>query len=569
MNRGRVSLIHCLLLTLLFFILIVIVASPALGNPDSTILSAVADAWVIDSNPTGNFGGDAKLRADYCCGEFPGKSFIYIEFDVSSIPAGYTVTGATLGIYLDSASGFPGGMNLIASRVSAGWSEYSITWNNKPGWSGTLDTVSVGTSPGWYQWTIPASVVQNWVDNPGTNHGIVIHWAGEVHPDQFKREFQSRALGNAPQLKVEYAPPTTTTTTTTMTITTTTTTGTPCPDTDGDGWDDCYELQFGTDPNSVDTDGDGIWDPQDPNPWVAGTTTSATTSTTTTTCELPSNISSNTFGGIEYDELWSVGVCDDGGYILAGSTRSFGTSIPNGWAIKVDANLNEQWSITDPAVGRFVSVAVSTDGYIFAGHTPNAYAVKFDNAGVKQWNYSYGGRGFNSVAVCPGGGYILSGITYSYTPNQNLDGYVVKIDASGNEQWNQTYGSSDVDNFFSVGVSNDGGYILAGWTDSQGAGNMDGWVMKIDSMGVEQWSQTMGGTEDDYFYEVCALPDGAFFLAGSTKSQGAGDNDGWVVELNTVGIEQWNHVYGGTGDDQFRSFDVCVNGYVLAGSEIV
>jgi hypothetical protein len=56
-----------------------------------------------------------------------------------------------------------------------------------------------------------------------------------------------------------------------------------CPDSDGDSWDDCYELQFGTDPNAVDTDGDGIWDPQDPNPWIAGTTTSTTSTTTTTT----------------------------------------------------------------------------------------------------------------------------------------------------------------------------------------------------------------------------------------------------------------------------------------------
>ena len=56
-----------------------------------------------------------------------------------------------------------------------------------------------------------------------------------------------------------------------------------CPDSDGDSWDDCHELEFGTNPNAVDTDGDGIWDPQDPNPWIAGTTTSTTTTTTMTT----------------------------------------------------------------------------------------------------------------------------------------------------------------------------------------------------------------------------------------------------------------------------------------------
>jgi len=146
--KNRIFILPFILLLIVFLAM----ASPALGNPDpdTVFCYASGDAHVHSAAPNGNFGSNAFLRAGYCCGEFPGKTFTYIKFDLSSIPAGSTVNGATLGLYLDSGMGFSSGMGLIASRVTSGWDEGSITWNNKPGGSTTFDNTSVGTSPGWY-----------------------------------------------------------------------------------------------------------------------------------------------------------------------------------------------------------------------------------------------------------------------------------------------------------------------------------------------------------------------------------------------------------------------------------
>jgi len=228
-------------ISILLVLLIVVIINPftpaALGSPGSgsVLCQASADAHVASAAPWGNFGGNPHLQTGYCCGEFPGKTFIYIKFDLSSIPAGSTIAGATLGIYLDSGNGFPGGMNLNASQVVSDWQEGGITWNNKPDWSTTFGITSVGTAEGTYEWTIPAGVVQEWKDNPGSNHGIVIHWAGEVHPDQFYRDFQSRILGSPPLLRVDYAvatptPTDWTPTATTPAVTTTLTWPTPIVD---------------------------------------------------------------------------------------------------------------------------------------------------------------------------------------------------------------------------------------------------------------------------------------------------------------------------------------------------
>jgi len=242
MKFIRFSLLTSILLILLIVVIINSSSQTAVGSPgpDSVLCPASADAHVHSATPWGNFGGNPYIRTGYCCGEFPGKTFIFIKFDLSSIPTGSTITGATLGLSLNSGTGFSGGMDLIASRVSAGWSEYSITWINKPGWSTTFDTTSVGlTTSHYYEWDVPAGVVQEWKNNPGSYHGIVIHWAGEVHPDQFYRDFYSRDLGSPPQLRVDYTPPTTITTptpsgwtpsTTTSTVATTITWPTPIVD---------------------------------------------------------------------------------------------------------------------------------------------------------------------------------------------------------------------------------------------------------------------------------------------------------------------------------------------------
>ncbi|MHA2365927.1 MAG: hypothetical protein ACXAC7_18350 [Candidatus Hodarchaeales archaeon] len=99
-------------------------------------------------------------------------------------------------------------------------------------------------------------------------------------------------------------------------------------------------------------------------------------------------------------------------------------------------------------------------------------------------------------------------------------------------QWNQTYGGTDDDYVRVVIEVSDGGYLLAGYTESFGAGNRDIWLIKTDSNGLEQWNQTYGGTDNDNAWIVIEVSDGGYLLVGYTESFGAGNRDIWLIKIS-------------------------------------
>jgi hypothetical protein len=123
----------------------------------------------------------------------------------------------------------------------------------------------------------------------------------------------------------------------------------------------------------------------------------------------------------------------------------------------------------------------------------------------------------------------LAGCTYSYVAGDS-DFWLVKTDASGNMEWNRTYGGALDDNAYSVVQTSDGGYALAGSTESSGAGR-DFWVVKTDSTGSMARSQVYGGINDELAHSVVQTSDGGYALAGWTSSYGAGSADFWLIKV--------------------------------------
>jgi len=132
------------------------------------------------------------------------------------------------------------------------------------------------------------------------------------------------------------------------------------------------------------------------------------------------------------------------------------------------------------------------------------------------------------------GGYAITGYTKSFGAGE-ADVYVVKLDAHGNLQWTRTIGGPGDEAGNSLIQTSDGGYAIAGFTESFGAGGGDVYLVKLDAKGNLQWTKTIGGPDDESGKSLIQTSDGGYAIAGFTYSFGAGWNDVYVVKLDKNG----------------------------------
>ena len=288
---------------------------------------------------------------------------------------------------------------------------------------------------------------------------------------------------------------------------------------------------------------------------------------------------SKTYGGAGTEYGGSVIQTTDGGYAISGNTWS-SSSVGHFdfWFIKTDAYGNVEWDKTyggtDEDTAREI-VQTSDRGYAIVGYTKSYGAgdydfwlVKTDSRGNIEWSKTYGGASDDvpNYLVCTNdGGYAMAGYTHSFGAGIG-DFWLVKTDSVGNIQWNKTYGGIDSDGAESAIQTSDGGYAIAGATLSFGAGDWDFWFAKTDSDGNMQWNKTYGGGNRDEAKCVIQTVDGGYAIAGFTESFGNGGFDFWLVKTNTVGDVQWIRTFGETKNDSAWSLvQASDGGYVMAG----
>ncbi len=287
---------------------------------------------------------------------------------------------------------------------------------------------------------------------------------------------------------------------------------------------------------------------------------------------------SQTFGGNDIDRGFSVQLTNDGGYIVTGYTNSFGLGDADVWLIKTDGLGNGVWSQTFGGVDTDVGLSLqltSDGGYIVTGYTSSfgagsadVWLIKTDGMGNEVWSQTFGGGdpdvGY-SVQITDDGGYIVTGYTSSSGAG-NTDIWLIKTDGLGNEVWNKTFGGSDHDVGFSVQLTDDDGYIITGYTGSFGAGSADVWLIKTDGLGNEVWSQTFGGSDVDRGFSVQLTNDDGYIVAGYTSSFGAGSADVWLIKTDGLGNEVWSQTFGGIESDIGRAIQLTNDaGYIVAG----
>lgn len=231
---------------------------------------------------------------------------------------------------------------------------------------------------------------------------------------------------------------------------------------------------------------------------------------------------------------------------------------------------------------RAVDLKPTTDGgHIIAGYTDSfgsgsfdVYLVKLDGDDEVVWAKPFGGEDAdyaNTVIQTGDGGYLLVGLTKSSGAGK-YDVYIVKTDASGTLEWEKAYGGAGDDRAFSACEAGDGGFIVAGYTDSQGAGEDDVYLIKTDAAGELVWEKTFGGDEDDRANFVTPSPDGSYMVLGYTVSFAEGKEfsaDIYLLKVDDAGNEEWARTYGTTDTDYGYWMEFTSDGgYVIGGYNV-
>lgn len=324
--------------------------------------------------------------------------------------------------------------------------------------------------------------------------------------------------------------------------------------------------------------------------------------------ELGNVIWQKTFGGSGVDNPSSIKQTNDGGYIVTGDSDSNdGNVIGNQgnrdyWILKLDAAGNISWqrSLGGSGLDMAESVQQTTDGgYIVAGRSTSSdgdvtgnnggvdvWVVKLDEFGSITWQKSLGGSEEDhvySIQQTTDGGYIFSGNSTSIDGdvtgnNGGMDCWIVKLDSSGNITWQKSLGGTEDERTWSIKQTSDNGYIAAGWSRSndgdltENKGEQDYWVVKLDSSGNITWQNSLGGSDNDRAYSVVQDADGGYIIAGESASYDGditgsiGDSDFWIVKLDQTGNIIWEKSLGGTGYDRPWSIrQTTESGYIIGG----
>jgi hypothetical protein len=316
-----------------------------------------------------------------------------------------------------------------------------------------------------------------------------------------------------------------------------------------------------------------------------------------------------TFGGSHYDWPYAIRQTQDGGFIVAGYTRSTDGDVSgnhgdrDAWVIKLSSlgtlewqkalggsSWDEAWSIEQTTDGGYIMAgrSSSNDGDVSGNHNGSLdfWVVKLSETGIIQWQRSLGGSNedtAHSIKQTTDGGYVVVGDTQSFDGdisgnNGDVDFWVVKLSGLGDIEWQNSLGGTGLDVASDVQETIDG-YIACGYVGSHNTGDVTGhqgsfdyWVVKLTKNGELDWQKTLGGTDADWGRSIVQTMDGKYVIVGETRSSD-GDVSGnngiqviWTVKLSEIGEIIWKKTMGGTEGEGGQSLQQTSDeGFIIGG----
>lgn len=284
---------------------------------------------------------------------------------------------------------------------------------------------------------------------------------------------------------------------------------------------------------------------------------------------------SQTFGGPSPDYGYSVIATSDGGFAIAGYSNQALTSHSSVYLVKACGDGTIAWTQTyDSSVSSrgYSLIQTSDGGYAITGYSNyDVLLLKTTSDGTMQWSktFNLGGDEAYGYAVrqTPDGGYVVAGYIYiEVNSTYSSDVFLLKTDVNGTLQWNQTYGGPDDEYAYSMVVTSDGGYAIAGYVESETTYNDDILLIKTYPNGTMHWSQIYSSIDDECGYSLVATYDGGYAIAGVIYSYSTYAVDVFLLKTDADGTATWNQTYGGAGYDYGYSLIASVDGgYVIAG----
>jgi len=330
-----------------------------------------------------------------------------------------------------------------------------------------------------------------------------------------------------------------------------------------------------------------------------------------------------TYGGSESDEAMAIIPTADNHYMVVGSTKSpdgdvsgkTGTDLDY-WLLKIAENGSIAWNKTygGSADDVATSIAQTTDGgYIIAGYSRSDdgdvsgnegfhdyWILKVDANGNKQWDKNFGFLGSDqafSIFETSDGGYFVSGFfDVSASDGEGNDGltsgdntrggrhgvgefWAIKMDATGEYVWRRYFGGSNNDRSYAATETSDGSFLVIGSSESgdfditDSKGSYDYWVVKISATGEKLFTKSYGGSEIDVAYDMCEAGNNQYLLAGDARSADQdvsnpkGNADLWLIKINGNGNLVWEKSLGGSAFDSAKGIIPAPEGnYAITGS---
>jgi hypothetical protein len=307
-----------------------------------------------------------------------------------------------------------------------------------------------------------------------------------------------------------------------------------------------------------------------------------------------------TYGGSDDDRGVDLIQTSDNGYAVIGKSKSNDLEVSENagfddfWVSKLDSSGTIIWEYSFGFAGSdtpYSIIQTNDDGYLLSGvldvsasngqgdrnsilsrHAGGDYwVIKLNASGVKQWSNYYGGS-FTDTAYdaiqTEDDGYIIIGSSDSDDVDitNNLGSYdfwILKISATGTLVWEKSFGGSEIDEAHAISQATDGNYLIVGDTRSndleisQNNGAADLWIVKITPEGTLLWEKTLGGSSFDVGRSISKTQDNGFLVSGSSRSSDGnltsnkGQNDAWVVKINSSGNLEWQKTIGGSEVDFF------------------